>query len=422
MAEADACAHEDTSEARDLPRFCKSNWRQMVAALWLTSAIIMGLAVKSYADAESMDEWMLVAGRPQDPGGPSGPTGTARGPNDFGAATAGAALPEAADPNVRLVSSTQRTAFNLAVRRVQPSVVGLRAALGSTSGAGAPIERIGSAVVVDPAGYAVTCQHVVAGAVEIKASRYPQSEKWLNAELVASEGDLALIRIDDTTPFEPAQFANAADLTIGDWVLAVGYPFGLGLTVTAGIVSRKDAALNVPGGRQYSGLVQTDAPTNEGSSGGPLVNTAGQVVGLSTAIYSPTGVFSGASFAMPSDVVRLFVERGLQQARRAGGVPGTACGRWGMGLSDLTPDLGARLGYPSTSGVLVTSIDLDSAADTAQLAKGDVVVSIADRPATNVAAVEQIRNEIGAMNAISIQVWRQGRTQTLTLRPFATQP
>jgi serine protease Do len=104
---------------------------------------------------------------------------------------------------------------------------------------------------------------------------------------------------------------------VGDWVLAVGHPFGLGLTVTAGIVGRRHGTLGIPGGQQYTGLLQTDAPINEGSSGGPLANLDGQVVGLNTAIYAPTGVFSGVGFAIPSNVIRDFLSRHLRTFRAA---------------------------------------------------------------------------------------------------------
>lgn len=208
----------------------------------------------------------------------------------------------------------RRTAFNIAATSVRPSVVGIRATLGAAPGRAA-LQRIGSGVVVDNGSYIVTCRHVVVGASTISVAPFGTTDVQLAARLVAAQEDLALLQLIQGGPLPPATLADSSQAMVGDWVLAVGHPFGLGLTVTAGIIGRRHSSLGIPGGQQYTGLIQTDAPINEGSSGGPLANLQGQVVGLNTAIYAPTGVFSGVGFAIPSNVVRDFLARNLPGLR-----------------------------------------------------------------------------------------------------------
>jgi S1-C subfamily serine protease len=223
------------------------------------------------------------------------------GPSTFDMGATGA--------NVHLVAGGDRTAFNMAASQIRPTVMGIHATLSTPSNAEPGVERIGSGVIVDAGGYLVTCQHVIAGATAIHISRFGRSSERIPARLVAVEDDLALVYAPAASGSVPAVLGDSEQVQVGDWVLAVGHPFGLGLTVTAGIVGRRHGALTIPGGRQYTGLLQTDAPINEGSSGGPLVNMAGQVIGINTAIYAPTGVFSGAGFAIPANRVRIFLDR-----------------------------------------------------------------------------------------------------------------
>src|SRR5262249_15061195 len=151
------------------------------------------------------------------------------------------AAPEAM-PGARAVAATTRVSFNEAVRLVQPATLAVRAAYGLDA-KGQLIERAGSAVVVDPAGYAITGGHGVSGATAINVRRF-QREQWLPARTVASDGDLALLQVSGGEPLPAATLGDPSRLNIGDWVLAVGHPFQLGLTVTAGIVSRRDASLS----------------------------------------------------------------------------------------------------------------------------------------------------------------------------------
>jgi serine protease Do len=311
---------------------------------------------------------------------------------------------------VRLVSTGQRTAFNRAATAIRPSVVGLRVTLARPEGKfGA--ERLGSGVVIDQAGYAVTCRHVVVGAESIVASRFHEPQRWLPAQIVAADGDLALLKLFDQAPFPAAAWADSERVEVGDWVLAAGHPFSLGLTVTAGIVGQRHATLTAPGGGQYVDLLQTDAPINEGSSGGPLVNTDGQVVGLNTAIYSPNGAFSGAGFAIPSNRVQKFVASALGNRPTASGVV-----PWGVGLVDLGPGVASDLGYPGRGGAVVRSVVPGSPAALAGLAPGDVIVAVGGRAVTDIASLDRLRTELGAATTLILMIWRQGRSETRELR------
>lgn len=376
------------------PRFCKSKWKQVVAGCLAIALAVLGYSIHTH---------FLVAGPQVAQSG----TGATR---QVALVRPGAVVP--AQGAVRLVG--RRTAFNGAATAIRPTVLGVRVSLGPVAN-GVPVaERTGSAVVVDPRGYAVTCRHVVADAQRIKVRRFRQTGRWLPAHVVAVQGDLALLKTADSTPFPAATFADSSSVKVGDWVLAVGYPFGLGMTVTAGIVGRRHAALTLPGGQTYSDLLQTDAPINEGSSGGPLVNSAGQVVGLNAAIYAPTGVFAGAGFAIPGNRVRQFVQ----------GVIGTAVaysGRtratWGFGLVQLTPDLASRLSYPRARGVMVDNVVRGSPAEAAQLARGDVVLAIGGQPVVDLAAARRLHEQLAGANSVSLQVWRHGARLTVVLHP-----
>jgi serine protease Do len=211
-----------------------------------------------------------------------------------------------------------------------------------------------------------------------------------------------------------ATLGDSSQVGVGDWVLAVGHPFALGTTVTAGIVSRRDVTLALPGGRAQTGLFQTDAAINEGSSGGPLVNVAGDVIGINAAIYAPTGAFSGAGFAIPSNQVRAFLSSTLGASAPAGGA---GVSRWGLGLVALTPDLASQLSFAGSAGVVVTSVAASSAADRAQLAKGDVITKIAGQPVNDVPSAMAIRDRLAPTEPVAIEFFRLGALGTGTLMP-----
>jgi serine protease Do len=396
--------------------YCEGPWKQWLSGMAVVAVVTLGFTIEEHFRVGSQQ----LATMPQ-----QAPVGAAAG----AVPTSHAVIPVAAtqpllgeriwsngfDPNVRLVGQNSRTAFNESAESIRPAVVGVRAALTSTQPGRPSVERVGSGVIVE-SGHAVTCNHVVAGATNIAVSRFHQPHRQFPARVVAVEEDLALLKIQADAPFPAATLADSDQVQVGDWVLAVGHPFGLGLTVTSGIVGRRHGVLSIPGGPQYTELLQTDAPINEGSSGGPLVNLSGEVIGLNTAIYAPTGVFSGAGFAVPSNRVRQFLARHLPNAVGASPAPGSL---WGISLGDLSPAQQAQ--FPS-GGVVVLGVEPNSAAALLQVAPGDVIVKLGTQPIRDTSAMRQLQSQLNANASIQMQVWRQGQTFNLTLNPPTSRP
>lgn len=282
-------------------------------------------------------------------------------------------------------------------------------------------ESVGSGVIVDPTGYVVTNHHVIAGATTVMVSLFERPDSPRPASIVAAdpERDLALLKILGDGPFPVAAFADSSTVEVGEQVLAVGNPFGLSHTVTAGIVSARRSAVQIDG-MTLSGLLQTDAPINQGSSGGPLVNLHGQLVGVNTAIYAPGGFFNGTGFAIPSNRVAAFVSRVLDRLGVRAALPRPAAagasGAWlGVGGVDITPQMASALGYPAVGGVYVTNVLLDSPADGAELARGDVLASLAGQAIGGVAALERIVAGLSPGQVVPATIWRGGKTETVNV-------
>ncbi len=232
------------------------------------------------------------------------------------------------------------------------------------------IERsLGSGVIVDSAGLVVTNYHVIEGASEIKVALSDKREFPADVVLKDQRSDLAVLRIKGAKErFPTLPFANSDDLQVGDVVLAIGDPFGVGQTVTHGIVSavaRTDIGIS-----DYQFFIQTDAAINPGNSGGPLVDMGGRMVGLNSAIYSRSGGSQGIGFAIPANMVRVVVasaEAGSGAVKRP----------WlGAKLQEVTPDIADSLGLQRPSGALVANLAADSPAARAGIKTGDVIVSV----------------------------------------------
>jgi len=395
--------------AAEMPApYCEGPWKQWVIGLGATAVITLAITIEEHFRVGTEAE----AGAPPMLAQPSVPVAAPDNALIPVAATVPRAEPEwsqSPDPNLRLVAGKPRTPFNEAAQSIRPAVVGVRAIVAPTQPKLPSVERVGSGVIIDPAGYAVTCNHVVAGATSIGVSRLQQPYIQLPAGLIAVEEDLALLKIQADAPLPAAPLADSDQVQVGDWVLAVGHPFGLGLTVTSGIVGRRHGVLSIPGGPQYTELLQTDAPINEGSSGGPLVNLSGEVVGLNTAIYAPTGVFSGAGFAVPSNRIRQFLARHLPGAPGAALAPGAL---WGIGVGDLSPAQQAQ--FPK-GGVVVVAVETSSPAALLGIAPGDVIVSVAAQPIRDVGAMRGVQARLNANAPLTLQLSRQGQVYELTL-------
>ncbi len=273
-------------------------------------------------------------------------------------------LPDFADLAERVLPSVVNIAVTSEAREMPPELRGTpferfwRERRGRQQSAGA-----GSGFIVDPAGLIVTANHVVGNASRVVIAL--QNGQEFPARIVGSDEltDLALLRIEARTQLPAVPWGSSSAMRVGQWVLAAGNPFGLGGTVTSGIVSARGRDI---GSGPFDDFLQTDAPINPGNSGGPLFNTAGEVIGINTTIFSPSGASAGIGFAVPSDLARPIIE----QLRQGGRVER---GWLGVAVQDLAPEE-ARRG--SARGVMVAGVERGSPAARAGLRQGDQVTAI----------------------------------------------
>jgi serine protease Do len=256
----------------------------------------------------------------------------------------------------------------------------------------------GSGFIMDPAGLVVTAHHVVGNATRVVVS-LQDGEEYV-ARVVGSDDltDLALLRVEARAPLPSVPWGSSAALRVGQWLLAAGNPFGLGGTVTSGILSARGRDI---GSGPYDDFLQTDAPINPGNSGGPLFNTAGEVVGINTAIFSPTGASAGIGFAVPSDLARPIIDQ-----LRAGGR--VERGWLGVAVQDIESDEPGRRRQPAR-GVLVTGVERGSPAARAGLRQGDQVVALdGQRIETSRALVRNVA-ALPPGQTVQISILRDGR-------------
>lgn len=262
------------------------------------------------------------------------------------------------------------------------------------------MQGLGSGVIVSQDGYIVTNYHVVAKAADIRVSLHDKRE--LKAEVVGKDPrtDLALLKVD-ADDLKPAKLGRSGSLRVGDVVLAVGNPFGVGATVTMGIVSA--VGRTGMGITDYEDFIQTDAAINPGNSGGALVNIEGEVVGIPTAIVSRTGGYQGVGFAIPADMVRPIVE----SLRKDGKVTRSYLG---VMIQKINPSMAKALGLKPGSGVLVSEVQPGTPAEKAGLKSGDVILELDGKP---VRSFHHFRNRISALGAgtsVRLKVKREDKT------------
>ena len=274
---------------------------------------------------------------------------------------------------------------------------------------------LGSGVIISDDGYIVTNNHVIADAERLEVTL--NDNRNFPATVVGTDPttDLALIKID-APQLHVIPMGNSEDLRVGEWVLAVGNPFGFTSTVTSGIVSAKARNISTTTGMPSSGgiesYIQTDAAVNQGNSGGALVNLKGELVGINTAIYSSTGTYAGCSFAIPTSIVQKVIGdiKSYGTVQRA---------YLGIRFIELSPELinEKKLNGP-TSGIYVAEIGERSAAMAAGLAEGDIITAINGKPTRTTAEMQEVITHFSPGDEVNIEYYRDGKAYSVetTLR------
>ncbi len=318
-------------------------------------------------------------------------------------------------------------AFVGVAERLAPAVVRITTreqaadARGSSSTSGSPFERffeefgspsvnpeprvgMGSGVVIDDAGHILTNQHVVANAEDVRVTFVDGKE--LSAKIVGSDAktDLAVIQVEAAN-LKPAQFGSSDGMRVGEWVMAIGNPFGLDHSVTVGVLSAKGRYGFAPG--QLEDFLQTDASINPGNSGGPLVNLEGKVIGINTMI---AGIGTGVGFAVSEAIARPIAQQLIAQGK-------VVRPYVGISMQTLTPSVREAIGAQAPEkGALVAEIQKGSPADQAGVQPGDVIVALDDKPIADSRDVQQavLQHKVG--DNVAVKVWRDGKTLQMAVR------
>lgn len=270
---------------------------------------------------------------------------------------------------------------------------------------------LGSGVIINTDGYIVTNNHVIADAERLEVT-LNDNRNFAATVVGADEAtDLALIKIE-APDLHVIPMGNSENLKVGEWVLAVGNPFGFTSTVTSGIVSAKARNISSTTGMQFTGgiesYIQTDAAVNRGNSGGALVNLKGELVGINTAIYSQTGTYAGCSFAIPTSIVQKVVSdlHTYGTVQRA---------YLGIAFRELTPEFIAKKGIEGpTAGIYVMEVIDRSAALEAGLKEGDIVVELSGRPTRSTAELQEAITSFSPGDEVTLTYWRAGKKHTAT--------
>jgi serine protease Do len=263
---------------------------------------------------------------------------------------------------------------------------------------------LGSGFIISADGYILTNAHVVEGADEINV-RFTDKREF-KAKVIGADRrtDIAVIKVDAVN-LPAVRFGDPTKLKVGEWVVAIGSPFGFENTVTAGIVSAKGRSLPQ---ENFVPFIQTDVAINPGNSGGPLFNMRGEVVGINSQIYSRTGGFMGLSFAIPIDVA-LDIQKQLRDKGRV------ARGRIGVVIQEVTRDLATSFGLDRPRGALVNSVEKGSPADKAGVEATDIIVSFDGKPVESSSDLPRIVGSTRPGSASTLDVWRKGKTQKLNI-------
>ncbi len=268
-----------------------------------------------------------------------------------------------------------------------------------------PIHGQGSGFIVSPDGVVLTNAHVVAEAGEVSVKLTDKREFKAKVVGIDKPTDVAVLKIDAQN-LPSVKIGSARNSRVGEWVLAIGSPFGFENSVTAGIVSAKSRTLPDEG---YVPFLQTDVAINPGNSGGPLFNLDGEVIGINSQIYSRSGGYQGLSFAIPIDVA-MQVERQLLEHGKV------SRGRIGVMIQEMSQDLADSFGLEKPAGALVSSVEKDSPAEKAGIEPGDVILKFNGKPIAGSAELPPLVAEQAPGSAATLEIWRKGKSRELTLR------
>ncbi len=266
-----------------------------------------------------------------------------------------------------------------------------------------PLSSLGSGFIIDAdKGYIVTNNHVVKDAEEVRVTFHDDST--VPAEVVGRDDkmDLAVLKVKTDKKLSAVQFGDSDQMRVGDWVLAIGNPFGLGGTVTAGIVSAQQRDINAG---PYDDFIQTDASINRGNSGGPMFNLNGEVIGINTAIFSPSGGSVGIGFAMPANLVKPAIKQLIDFGR-------TRRGWLGVRIQLVTEEIAESLGLGKARGALISSVTPTGPAEKAGLQAGDIILAFEDKPINEMRQLPRVVAETPIGNKAKLTYWRDGKERT----------
>lgn len=276
-------------------------------------------------------------------------------------------------------------------------------------GVTAPRERevtsLGSGFIISSDGYVVTNNHVIAEADEVHVILHDDTS--LDAKIIGrdSKTDLALLKVESPKPLPYVRFGDSDAVKVGDWIVAIGNPFGLGGTVTAGIISARSRSINAG---PFDDFLQTDAAINRGNSGGPMFNMEGEVIGINTAIFSPSGGNIGIGFAIPSSLAKPVISQLKEHGR-------TYRGWLGVKIQEVTEEVAKATGLTQPQGALVVDITKDSPAAKTDLKAGDIILSFDGKPVTDMRKLPRIVAETKSGTKVSVGYWRDGKNRTTTV-------
>lgn len=274
---------------------------------------------------------------------------------------------------------------------------------------GQPAERevtsLGSGFIFDASGYVITNNHVIDDADEITVTLVDDTK--LKATVVGRDAktDLALLKVESKKPLPFVSFGDSDAMRVGDWVIAIGNPFGLGGSVTQGIISARQRSINAG---PFDDFLQTDAPINRGNSGGPLFNTKGEVIGINTAIFSPSGGSIGIGFAIPTALAKPVIEQ-LKQFGR------THRGWLGVKIQDVSEEIADSVGMTKPMGALILEITKGGPADKAGLMAGDILMQLDGKDIAEMRHLPRMVAETKIGKSVNVTYWRKNAAKTTTI-------